>query len=100
MSAETHIQVLKPCVNSIMFLGAPHFGADFAGWAVLGTKLVDIVKRTTQEIVSVLQPRSETLGEIQKGFYNVMRSRVSQGSDIAITCFYEELPLPAIGIVS
>ena len=99
LSAETYIQMIDPCVNSVIFLGSPHFDADIASWAKSGTDLVQIMRKANKEIVSVLQPGSEMLAEVQRGFHNIMRLRAEEGSDIAITCFYEELPLPIVGEV-
>ena len=99
LSAEKHVQSLEPCVDSLIFLGSPHYGADLAGWATLGTNLMQFMKKTNKDIVSVLQPGSEMLAEVQRGFHVIMRLRDEEGSSISITCFYEELPLPIIGEV-
>lgn len=97
--AEKHIQQVGHCAIAIAFLGTPHFGADLASWATFGNNIANIVKRTNKDIVSVLRPGSEMLADVQDGFHNILRLRKEEGTDINITCFYEELPLPGVGEV-
>jgi len=98
-SAESHIQQIGHCTIAIAFLGTPHHGADLAAWAKFGTNIAQIVKRTNTDIVSILRSGSEMLANIQNGFHNILRTRKGEGTEIAITCFYEELPLPMVGEV-
>ena len=86
-------------MDSIIFLGSPHCGADLAGWAKLGTRLVQTVRKPNKDIVSVLNAGSEMLAEVQRGFHVIMRLRDEEGASISITCFYEELPLLLVGEV-
>jgi hypothetical protein len=62
--------------------------------------MANIVRRANSDIVSVLRPGSEMLATIQNGFHNMLRSRKDEGAEIAITCFYEELPVLMVGEVS
>lgn len=39
------------------------------------------------------------LQEVEKGFYNILRLRKEEGSEISITCFYEELCVIEFGEV-
>jgi len=80
-------------------MGTPHFGADLASWGRFGTNMASILKRTNADIVAVLEPGSEMLAGIQKGFHSILRLRKDEDSQIEITCFYEELSLPIIGEV-
>jgi hypothetical protein len=98
-SPESHITRIGDCTIGIVFLGTPHFGADLANWASLGTKVTRILAHQNQNIVSVLAPHSEVLSNIQKGFHGLLRRRRDEGAEISITCFFEELPLPIIGEV-
>jgi len=60
-----------------------------------------VLKQTNSEIVAVLKRDSEVLARIQSGFHAMIRSRSKDGlRPIEITCFYEELPLPGVGVVS
>ena len=96
--AEAHLNQIAACTTGIIFLGTPHHGADLAAWAKFGTSIAKIVKRPNTNIVDVLRPESEMLGEIQNGFHTILRQR--QGEDsIDVTCFFEELPFPVLGKV-
>jgi hypothetical protein len=60
-----------------------------------------VLKQTNPAILAVLKNDSEVLERVQGGFHTMIRSRAQDGlSPIEITCFYEELPLPGVGIVS
>ena len=97
--AEKHLRQVSSCAIGISFLGTPHHGADLAAWAKFGTTMARMVKHANSDIVSVLKPGSEMLATIQDGFHSLLRIRRDEGSEIAITCFFEELPLPVIGKV-
>ena len=96
---ESHLRQVSSCTIGISFLGTPHHGADLAAWAKFGTTIAKIFKSANSDIVSVLQPGSEMLARVQEGFHGLLRLRVKEGSEIAITCFFEELAVPAVGIV-
>jgi hypothetical protein len=84
----------------IAFLGTPHFGADLAKWASFGANLTRGLIATNTKIVGVLKPDSEVLAGIQKRFHAMLDIRRNQGQPIEIVCFYEELPLAFVGLVS
>ncbi|MCJ1266225.1 hypothetical protein MMC22_006108 [Lobaria immixta] len=96
---EKHLRQVSSCTIGILFLGTPHHGADLAAWAKFGTTIAKIFKSANSDIVSVLQRGSEMLARVQDGFHGLLRMRVNEGSEIALTCFFEELPLPAVGKV-
>ena len=98
-NAEKHLRQVGSCTLGILFLGTPHHGADLAAWAKFGTTIAQVIKHPNSDIVSVLQPGSETLARVQDDFHALLRLRVNEGSEIAITCFFEELPLPVVGKV-
>lgn len=83
-----------------MFLGTPHHGADLAAWAKFGSTIANIIKKVNTDIVSVLKPKSEVLATVQDGFHGLLRLRKHEGSEIAITCFFEELPTHVVGKVN
>lgn len=59
------------------------------------------MKQTNAEIVQVLKRDSEVLARIQDSFHGMVMARSQYGlPPIEITCFYEELPMPVIGLVS
>ncbi|KAI1742692.1 Alpha/Beta hydrolase protein [Xylaria scruposa] len=94
-SPEPHLRRILDCVQALLFLGTPHYGADLAD---IGQRLIGLASLTTaktnQKIVGVLQKDSEVLSRIQKGFHELLRSQHKEGTrTLEITCCYEELPL-------
>lgn len=84
-----------------MFLGTPHHGSGLARWAESLAKAIGLLKQTNPNILTVLRSESEVLERLQGSFHTMIRSRAQDGlPPIEITCFYEELPLPGVGIVS
>jgi protein SERAC1 len=77
-----------------LFLGTPHYGSGLTNWTEKLAKLIGLFKQTNPQILAELQSDYEVLARIQDAFYHMVRSTVE------ITCFYEELPLPGVGIVS
>lgn len=84
----------------VLFLGTPQHGADLAAWAKVGSNIAKVLKQTNSNILAVLEPQSEVLARIQTDFHGLLRLRKDEGSEIAITVFYEELGLPMVGKVS
>ena len=89
------MQRVSSCTIGLLFLGTPNHGADLAEWATLGTTIAKIVRHTNSDIVSVLTPGSKMLSRVQHGFHSFLRLR----TEIAIMCFFEELPLHTVGKV-
>jgi len=86
--------------RGIAFLGTPHHGAGLARWAELLSRTIGTVKQANAEIVEVLKRDSEVLARIQDSFHTIVMARNKEGlPPIEISCFYEELPLPAVGLV-
>jgi hypothetical protein len=84
-----------------VFLGTPHHGSGLAYWAERLAKAIGVLKQTNTEILGVLKSESEVLERVQSSFHTMIRARNQKGlAPIEITCFYEELPLPGIGVVS
>ncbi|SLM34305.1 P-loop containing nucleoside triphosphate hydrolase [Lasallia pustulata] len=96
---EKHLQQISSCTIGIVFLGTPHHGADLAAWAKFGSTIAKTIKHVNSDIVSVLKPGSEMLARVQDGFHGLLRLRRNEESEIAVTCFFEELPLPLVGKV-
>lgn len=98
---ERHLQNVFLSTRGIAFLGTPHTGAGLAEWASKLAKSLGLFKQTNSQIVAVLETESEVLARIQDNFHTMIRSREQHGlSPIWITCFYEELPLTGVGVVS
>jgi hypothetical protein len=64
-------------------------------------KAIGVLKQTNAEILGVLKSESEVLERVQSSFHTMIRARWQDGrAPINITCFYEELALAGVGIVS
>lgn len=97
---EHHLRNILYSTRGIIFLGTPHHGAGLAKWAEMLAKSIGILKQTNPDILAVLETDSEVLARIQDSFHTMIRSRNQDGArPIEMTCFYEELPLPGIGVV-
>ena len=84
-----------------MFLGTPHHGSGLAKWAEMVARFIGVLKQTNTQIVAVLESDSEVLARIQDSFHTLIRARAKDGlQPIEITCFYEELPLLGVDVVS
>ncbi|KAJ6143763.1 hypothetical protein N7471_003216 [Penicillium samsonianum] len=97
---ERHLRDILHSTRGIIFLGTPHHGAGLARWAEALSRSIGLVKKTNSEIVGVLKRDSEVLARIQDGFHTMVKARSTQSlPPIEITCFYEEMPLPGVGLV-
>ncbi|KAJ6189139.1 hypothetical protein N7519_004047 [Penicillium mononematosum] len=97
---EPHLRKILHYTRGIVFLGTPHHGAGLAQWAEALSQSIGLVKRTNSKIVGALKRDSEVLARIQDGFHTMVKSRNTRSlPPIEITCFYEELPLPSVGLV-
>ncbi|XTI88791.1 hypothetical protein V2W45_1307553 [Cenococcum geophilum] len=97
---ERHLRKVLHCTRGILFLGTPHHGSGLAQWAERLAKAIGLLKQTNPQILAVLESDSEVLARIQDSFHAMIRLRTQDGlPPIEITCFFEELPLPVVGIV-
>jgi hypothetical protein len=63
--------------------------------------MIGVLKQTNPQILAVLESGSEVLARVQDEFHTMVRSLNQDRLQlINITCFYEELPLPGVGLVS
>jgi hypothetical protein len=98
---EQFLQNILDCTRSILFLGTPHSGSGLAHWAETLAKAIGLVKQTNPRILAVLKSDSGELAQVQDNFNTMIRSRTQNGfPSIDITCFFEELALPVVGVVS
>ena len=100
-SADAHLKAILSATIGIAFVGTPHSGSALAVWGERITKSLGIIKQTNSEIISVLRAQSEVLSRIQNDFHTMLRDR-EQNSErqMQITCFFEEVPLRGVGMVS
>ena len=98
---ERHLQNILDCTRGIIFLGTPHQGAGLAKLADVVSRSIGFLKQTNSSIVEVLKRDSEVLARIQDGFHTMIKAySTAETPQIEVTCFYEELPVLGIGLVS
>ncbi|KAL8957184.1 MAG: hypothetical protein Q9193_005479 [Seirophora villosa] len=100
-AAESWMNDLLESTAGIAFLGTPHSGSNLADWASILAKLSGLVRPTNKAIVSVLQPGSEMLANLQQEFHTMLDARQTQGRPVPrIYCFFEELAYNgAVGLI-
>ncbi|KAK5653199.1 hypothetical protein OQA88_9097 [Cercophora sp. LCS_1] len=97
---EPHLSSIFRSTLGIAFFGTPHRGAGLARWAELLAKSIGRIKQTNHHILEVLKSDSDTLARIQDSFHAIAKTRNTKGlPPIELTCFYEELLLPGVGLV-
>ena len=81
-------------------MGTPHCGSGLAEFAIIGSKFLQYFRRVNQGSLEILQQKSEVMARIRHDFHTMLRDRDrNNNKEIAIICFYEELPVRAIGNV-
>ena len=95
-----HLNQIYFLSRGILFLGTPHRGAGLAKWGEMLARTLGLIKQTNSGILEVLSRDSEVLARVREAFFTMIRSRDREHlPPIEITCFFEELPLPGIGLV-
>lgn len=98
---ENHLQRILQSCRGILFLGTPHHGSGLAKWAEMIAKSIGVLKQTNSQIIASLESNSEVLARLQDNFHTLLRVRANNRlPPIEITCFFEENPLPGIGVVN
>ena len=81
-------------------MGTPHCGSGLTEWAIVGSKLLQCFRRLNQSNLEVVQQKSEVMARIRQDFHTMLRGWTQRKkTEIVIVCFYEELPVRAIGEV-
>lgn len=93
----SHLKQMDRCTIGVVFLGTPHRGSGLTPFAA---SVANILKaggmRVNKEILQLLNRNSEVLADVEES-YAVWLRRNSSRFDL--TCFFEELELPAVGMV-
>jgi hypothetical protein len=81
-------------------MGTPHTGSTKAEWASILSRLSSVLRQTNLNILSVLEPGSEVLANVQQEFHTMLEDRSrSKGTRVEIHCFYEEVAVAGVGEV-
>ena len=102
--SEPHLSSIWSSTRDIVFLGTPHHGSGLANWTTTMGRVVGYLKQVNDKILKVFKSDSEVLARIQDSFHNLIKIRnESRAADtlppVNITCFFEEVPFPEIGMV-
>ena len=101
MQGDQRLQELFNSTCGVLFMGTPHQGSSLAPWAEGIAGALGFVKQTNRRLLKVLRTNSELLSRVNEAFLTLVENRKSGSAHpIRLSCFYEELPLPVIGLVS
>lgn len=91
---ESHLHDMFDSLIGVMFMGTPHEGSWIADWATIPASVLGLFKSTNLTLLQVLQTENQLLETIQDGFLSMLREQqLKKSRKIAITCFFEELPM-------
>ena len=96
---DAHLRGIFDCIKGIIFMGTPHKGAWMADWANIPASALGLVKSTNKSLLKILETDDQSLESIQVRFWAMIRELREGGRRLEVTCFFEELPLPAVGKV-
>ena len=96
---EHHLRAVFDCTKGIVFMGTPHRGSWIANWAKLPASVLGLAKSTNKSLLAILETNNEFLESTQDDFWQMVREQREAGRPLEVTCFFEELPLPVVGMV-
>ncbi|CAH0004006.1 unnamed protein product [Clonostachys byssicola] len=87
--------------RGIIFMGTPHHGSEAASYAQHLTNLMSSMKQVNTKLLEALKKDSEMLENIHDDFCLLIREKRQSSMERApgIVCFFEELPMRALGCV-
>jgi len=96
---EAHLRGIFDRIKGIIFMGTPHKGAWMADWTKIPASALGVVKSTNKSLLKILETDDQFLESIQVRFWAMIRELREGGRRLEVTCFFEELPLTALGKV-
>ncbi|RYP79040.1 hypothetical protein DL771_000018 [Monosporascus sp. 5C6A] len=96
---EDHLRGIFDCVAGVVFMGTPHRGSWMADWAKIPASALGLFKSTNKSLLAILETHSQLLESGQARFWSMVREVREGGRPLEVTCFFEELSLPAVGRV-
>ncbi|KAB5581148.1 hypothetical protein GE09DRAFT_1085225, partial [Coniochaeta sp. 2T2.1] len=94
-----HLRGMFHCVVGIAFMGTPHRGSWMTDWAKIPASALGLLKSTNKSLLAILETHSQLLESGQARFWSMVREVRESGRSLEVTCFFEELPIPAVGRV-
>lgn len=95
-SSDYYLKQASHCTIGIAFLGTPHRGSGLATLANVIANTLKIIMRVNTDVLGGLRRDSNVLTEVEDSFAEWLKNK---GVNFNMTCFYEELELPAVGFV-
>lgn len=86
-------------LKGIIFMGTPHKGLWMADWANIPASALGLFKSTNKSLLQILETNDQLLESIQVRFLALVREQREAGRQLEVRCFFEELPLSAVGKV-
>jgi pimeloyl-ACP methyl ester carboxylesterase len=97
--SEAHISAIADSTTGLLFMGTPHRGSDQAHWGGILASVLGYVKQDNADLVKRLNKEEPRLALLQERFAKLVEIRKETNRPFCITCFYEELPVPVLGLV-
>lgn len=96
---DAHLRNVFNCTKGVIFMGTPHKGSWMADWAKIPAGTLGPVKSMNKSLLEILRTDNQLLEAIQIEFWSMIRELQGNSRRLEVTCFFEELPLPAVGKV-
>ena len=94
-----HLRGIFESTKGIVFMGTPHEGSWMVGWANFPARCLGVIKSANTRLLDTLGQNDEMLKAVQEEFCTMIGKPRSNGRDIEVMCFFEELGLPVVGYV-
>lgn len=100
-NSDSSLSQILSSTRAIAFLGTPHTGSDLAVWAERLVGVLGIFKQVDAGIVALLRKDSEVLSRVHDDILKMIQypGKDTKQHRIAVTCFYEALPMRLIGFI-
>lgn len=99
-NATRHLREIFMAAKGVVFLGTPHRGSLMADRGKLPAYVLSMVKSTNRSLLQILETNDRFSRAIHHDFLNMLRGLPEQeGREIKVVCFYEELPMPRVGVI-
>jgi hypothetical protein len=96
---DPHLREIYTNLQGIVFMGTPHKGSWMADRAKIVASALGFVKSTNISLLNVLETDDESVESLQIDFLAMLREQRENRRPLEVTCFFEELSLPVVGIV-